>query len=51
MKHRVKLTVIGKKLYPELQRQDCADPNSGPCSCYHAGDEHIFERDGERDDF
>ena len=51
MKHSVKLTVIDKKLYPELQEQYCADPNSGACTCYNVGDEFIFERDGERDDF
>lgn len=51
MKHRVKVTVIDKKLYPELQQQYCADPDSGACSCYNVGDEFIFERDGDRDDF
>ena len=49
MKHRVKLTVIDKKLYPELQQQYCADPNAGACPCYNIGDEFIFERDGDRD--
>lgn len=28
MEHKVKLTVIDKKLYPELQGQYCADPNT-----------------------
>lgn len=32
MKHRVKLTVIDKKLYPELQQQYCADPAAGMIS-------------------
>lgn len=45
MKHKVKLTVIDKKLYPELQEQYCADPNSGMCPCYNVGDEFIFERE------
>ena len=44
MKHKVKVTVIDKKLYPELQQQYCADPNSGMCPCYNVGDEFIFER-------
>ena len=26
MKHKVKVTVIDKKLYPELQKEYCADP-------------------------
>ena len=29
MQHKVKVTVIDKKLYPELQAQYCADPQSG----------------------
>ena len=41
MKHKVKVTVIDKKLYPELQREYCADPNAGACPCYHVGDEFI----------
>ena len=51
MKYKVKVTVIDKKLYPELQAQYCADPNSGACTCYNVGDEFIFYRDDERDDF
>lgn len=51
MKHKVKVTVIDKKLYPELQAEYCADQNSGMCPCYNVGDEFIFERDGGRDDF
>ena len=51
MQHKVKVTVIDKKLYPELQAQYCSDPNSGACSCYHVGDEFIFERYGTADDF
>ena len=51
MKFKVKLTVIDKKCYPELQMLYCADPNSGPCPCYNVGDEFIFYRDDERDDF
>ena len=43
MKHKVKVTVIDKKLYPELQKQFCADPESGMCPCYNVGDEFIFE--------
>ena len=51
MKHKIKVTVIDKKLYPELRQQYCADPNTGVCSCYNVGDEFIFYRDDERDDF
>ena len=51
MKHKVKLTVIDRKCYPELQEKYCADPKSGPCPCYNVGDEFVLYRDGERDDF
>ena len=51
MKHKVRVTVIDKKLYPELQEQYCMDPNSGACPCYNIGDEFIFCRDDENDHF
>ena len=51
MNHKVKVTVIDKKLYPELQEKYCSDPKSGPCPCYNVGDEFIFERDGKTDHF
>ncbi|MCI8283898.1 MAG: TIGR04076 family protein [Firmicutes bacterium] len=51
MLHKVKLTVIDKKLYPELQTEYCKDPNAGMCPCYNVGDEFIFERYGMADDF
>ncbi|MCD8214565.1 MAG: TIGR04076 family protein [Clostridiales bacterium] len=51
MSYKVKVTVIDKKLYPELQREYCADPNSGACPCYNVGDEFVFEREGNKDDF
>ena len=44
MKHKVKVTVIDKKIYPELQEKYCADPKAGMCPCYNVGDEFIFER-------
>lgn len=51
MQHKVKVTVIDKKLYPELQKQFCADPEAGLCPCYQIGDEFVFERYGAADDF
>jgi len=51
MKYKVKVTVIDKKVYPELQFRYCADTNAGPCPCYNVGDEFIFERDEEHDHF
>ena len=35
MKHKVRVTVLDKKLYPELQREYCADPAAGACPCYN----------------
>ena len=51
MKHKVRVAVLDKKLYPELRREYCADPAAGACPCYNIGDEFIFYRDDKRDDF
>lgn len=51
MQYKVKVTVLDKKVYPELQEQYCADPAAGACPCYQVGDEFVFERYGEADDF
>ena len=51
MNHKVIVTVIDKKVYPELQKQYCADPNSGPCPCYNVGDTFVFERDNNNPEF
>mgnify|MGYP001041375223 CR=1 FL=1 len=51
MKYKVKVTVIDKKLYPELQQQFCANPYVGACPSYNIGDEFIFERDESKDSF
>jgi uncharacterized repeat protein (TIGR04076 family) len=51
MEHRVKVTVLDKKLYPELQAEYCAVPDSGKCPCYNVGDEFLFYRNDRRDDF
>ncbi len=51
MTYQVKVTVLDKKLYPELQKQYCANPVSGKCPCFNVGDEFIFRRDKNKDDF
>lgn len=51
MLHKCKMTILDKKLYPELQKAYCADPQSGPCPCYHMGDQYLFERCDGADDF
>jgi len=35
MTHQIKVTVIDKKHFPELQEKYCSDPKSGPCPCYN----------------
>ena len=45
MRYKVKVTVIDKKLFPELQQQYCMVPDSGKCPCYNVGDEFMFYRD------
>ncbi|MBR1395962.1 MAG: TIGR04076 family protein [Selenomonadaceae bacterium] len=51
MQHKCKVTVIDKKLYPDLQEKYIADPNAGVCPFYQVGQEFIFERYGNADDF
>jgi hypothetical protein len=51
MTYTCKVTVLDKKLYPELQEQYCANPQSGKCPCFNVGDEFIFERNDQKDDF
>lgn len=51
MEHMVKITVLDKKCYPELQQAYCTDPCAGPCPCYNVGDEFLFRRDSSRDDY
>ena len=48
MKHTVKLAVIDKKCYPEIQEKYCADPHSGSCPCYNVV-YHISLRRGNGD--
>ena len=51
MKHKVRVTVIDKKLYPELQQEYCKNPNAGACNVYNVGDVFEFYRDEENDHF
>ena len=51
MQHKCKVTVIDKKLFPDLQEKYLADPKSGACPFYEIGQEFVFERYGGRDDF
>ena len=51
MQHKCRVTVIDKKCFNDLQGKYLADPASGVCPFYNVGDEFVFERYGERDDF
>lgn len=51
MQHKCKVTVIDKKCFEDFQEKFLADPKSGECPFYNVGDEFIFERYGEADDF
>lgn len=51
MKYKCKVTVLDTKCFKDYQEKYLADPQSGKCPCYHKGDEYIFERNAQRDDF
>ena len=38
MQHECRITVLETKVFPELQEKYLADPKSGPCPCFKAGD-------------
>lgn len=48
---KVKVTVIRKECYADLQESYCKDPQAGPCPLFHVGQEFILERSEEKDDF
>lgn len=51
MNHQCKVTVLETKVFPDLQAKYLADPKSGACPCYNPGDEFLFRRDEEHDDY
>lgn len=51
MKHQCKVIVLETKLFEDLQEKYLAQPKSGACPCFKVGDEFLFERTPERDDF
>ena len=51
MKHICKVTVLERKVFPDLQREFLANPESGPCPCFQEGQVFEFHREPERDDF
>ncbi|WP_251159131.1 TIGR04076 family protein [Caniella muris] len=51
MQHQCKVTVLEAPCNKALQEKYLADPHSGPCPCFSVGDEFLFERTPERDDY
>ena len=51
MNYECKITVLETKVFPELQEKYLADPKSGPCPCFKAGDTFLLRRTPEQDDF
>ena len=51
MQHECKITVLKTKVFPDLQEKYLADPKSGPCPFFHAGDTFLLKRTPEQDDF
>lgn len=48
---KVKITVIKKECYVDLQEKYLANPKSGPCPFFEVGQEFILERGNGKDDF
>lgn len=51
MQYECKITVLETKVFPELQEKYLADPKSGPCPFFKAGDTFVLKRTPEQDDF
>ena len=51
MQHECRITVLETKVFPELQEKYLADPKSGPCPCFKAGDTFLLKRTSQQDDF
>ena len=49
MKHECRITVIDKKCFTDYQKQYLADPGSGPCPSFNAGDEFILKSPPQQD--
>ena len=49
MNYECKITVLETKVFPELQEKYLADPKSGPCPCFKAGDTFVLKRMPEQD--
>lgn len=50
MQHECRITVLETKVFPELQEKYLADPKSGTCPCFKAGDTFLLKRTPKQDD-
>lgn len=48
---KVKVTVIKKECYQDLQEEYCMDPHVGACPLFEVGQEFIIEKGHGKDDF
>ena len=51
MQHECRITVLETKVFTDYQEKYLADPKSGPCPFFKAGDTFILKRTDEQDDF
>ena len=51
MQYECKITVLETKVFADYQEKYLADPKSGPCPCFKAGDTFLLKRTSEQDDF
>lgn len=51
MIHECKITVLETKVFPKHQKKYLANPNSGPCPFFKAGDTFLLKRNETQDDF
>ena len=47
MQHECKITVLETKVFLEYQEKYIADPQSGPCPFFKAGDTFLLKRNEE----
>ena len=44
MQHECKITVLETKVFTDYQEKYLANPKSGPCPCFKAGDTFVLKR-------
>jgi len=51
MKYKCKITVLETKVFTDYQEKHLANPKSGPCPCFKAGEPFLLKRTPQRGDF